>query len=825
MKKENKKSNLKQESIKTREITQEMRDSYIDYAMSVIVSRALPDVRDGLKPVQRRILYTMHEMGLRPDSKFRKSATVVGGVLGSYHPHGNDPVYGALARMTQDFSLRYPLVAGQGNFGSIDGDPPAQMRYTECKLSKIGQELLKDIEKETVDFSPNFDGTKKEPQVLPSPVPNLLLNGSLGIAVGMATNIPPHNLSELCDGLIHFVDNPKATTEDLFQWILGPDFPTGGFIYNKELIVTAYSQGKGPIVIRGKADIVEGKRGVQIVISEIPFGIQKSVLVQQIAKLIQDKKLNGLRDIRDESDRQGLRIVLDVKKGALARRILNFLYKRTSLQTTFHLNIIALIDGIQPKVLSLPEIFEYYILHRKEVIFRKTKHDLKKAKEKEHILEGLDKALKKIDAVIKTIKSSKNREDAEKNLIKKFKLTKIQANAILEMKLSTLARLEREKISNQLKEVKELIKELSSILKSKEKIKTIIKKELREYKQAFGDERRTKVFARQVEKISSEDLIPQEPAVITLTKAGFIKRIKPAVLRVQKRGGKGVLGQKTRGEDIVEHMIFAKTHDDLLFFTDSGKVFKTKVYEIPEAARVARGKSVLNFLEISSEEKVLDLIPLAKDDPKEGYLVMVTKNGIIKRTKISDFENVRRTGLIAISLKKGDLLEKVSKSTGENRIILITEQGKSITFKESDVRPMGRTAAGVKGIRLRKEDRVIGMEIIKSGFEKKEKAKKEKIFLLVVTENGYGKRTPLSSYKIQKRGGMGIKTAKITEKTGNLVSSRILEGSEKYLISISQKGQVIKIKIAGISKMGRDTQGVRIMRLEQDDRVASIACI
>jgi len=818
-----KKSNSKPESIKSREITQEMKESYIDYAMSVIVSRALPDVRDGLKPVQRRILYAMHEMGLRHDAKFRKSATITGGVLGKYHPHGDMPVYGAVVRMAQDFSLRYPLIKGQGNFGSIDGDPPAHMRYTECKLSKIGEETLKDIEKNTVDFVPNFDGTTKEPVVLPSPLPNLLLNGSLGIAVGMATNIPPHNLSEICDALIYFIEHEKATTEDLFQWIAGPDFPTGGLIYNKESILAAYSQGRGPIVIRGKAEILETKMGLRIIISEIPFGVQKSALIQQIAKLVQDKKLIDIKDIRDESDREGMRVVIDLKKGVSPKRILNFLYKATSLQTSFHLNMLALVDGIQPKVLSLPEILEHYLAHRKQVIFRRTKFDLEKAKEKEHILEGLNKALENIDAVIKTIKSSKNREEAQQNLIKKFKLTEIQANAILEMKLSALARLEREKIEAQLKETKILIKELTLILKSPVRIKEIIKGELKSYKETFGDKRKTRVFAQEVEEISNEDLVPQEPTVITLTQAGFIKRIQPSTLRVQKRGGKGVSGQKTTGEDIVEHLIFANTHDELLFFTDSGKVFKTRAYEIPEAARIARGRSLLNFLEISSEEKVLDVIPLPKKGTQMGYLVMVTKNGIIKRTEISVFENVRRTGLIAISLRPGDLLKKVLKSSGGDEIILVTKKGKCIRFGEKDIRQMGRSAAGVRGIRLGKEDEVVGMEIVNPEDEKS-KAKNGRT-LLIVTENGYGKRTNVSEYKNQRRGGMGVKTVRITQKTGNLMASRILKGSEKYLVSISQKGQVIKVEASSISKMGRDTQGVRIMRLGEQDKVASITCI
>jgi len=811
--------------VKPREITEEMKESYIDYAMSVIISRALPDVRDGLKPVQRRILYTMHEMGLRHDAKFRKSATVVGEAMGKFHPHGDAAIYAALVRMAQDFSLRYPLIRGQGNFASIDNPTEAAaMRYTEAKLSRIGGELLKDIEKDTVDFTDNYDGTRKEPTVLPAPLPNLLLNGCLGIAVGMATSIPPHNLSEICDATIYLIDHPKATTEDLFQFIEGPDFPTGGIIYDKKQVCAAYSQGRGPILIRGRADILESKTGSQIVISEIPFGVRKSALIQQIARLVQEKKIAGVKEIRDESDREGLRIVVGLKRGTLPKRILNLFYKLTSLQTIFHLNMLAIVDGIQPKVLSLTEILEHFILHRKEVVFRRTSFELGKAQEKAHILEGLNKALRKIDLVIKTIKSSKNREEAQKNLVKKFKLTEIQANAILEMKLSALAKLEREKIASQLKQTKEKILELSSILKSKKKIKEIIKKELKEYKENFGDERRTRVFLQKVKEIAPEDLIVREPTVITLTQKGFIKRLKPSVLRVQKRGGKGVLGQKTVGEDIVKHLVYANTHDNLLFFTDSGKVFRTKVFEVPEADRVSRGKNLLNFLEISSEERVLDLIPLSREEPQIGYLVMVTKNGIIKKTEISEFGKVRRTGLVAIKLKKGDLLRKVSKSSGNDEIILVTKKGKSIRFKEKDVRAMGRGAAGVRGIKLAKGDEVIGMEIIRN-IEISKYRKLKKQYLLVVTENGYGKQTELSRYRLQKRGGTGIKAARITKKTGDLVASKTLKGAKKHLISISQKGQVIKVPLSSIPEMGRATQGVKIMRLDEGDRVASITCV
>ena len=815
--------------IKPREITQEMRESYIDYAMSVIVSRALPDVRDGLKPVHRRILYAMLEDGLRHDTKFRKSASVIGSVLARYHPHGDMAVYDALVRMAQDFSLRYPLIQGQGNFGSIDGDSAAAYRYTEARLSKIGEEMLRDIERNTVPFVDNYDGTRKEPTVLPSPVPQLILNGSLGIAVGMATNIPPHNLSEVADTLIYLLTHPKATTEDLLQFIKGPDFPTGGEIFDQKGIIQTYSQGKGPILTRGKAEIVESKTGrQQIIITEIPFQVQKSALIEQFANLVSQKKIEGIRDIRDESDKEGMRIVIDLQRDAVAQKVLNRLYKFSDLQKTFHLNMLALVEGIQPRVLNLVELLNYFLLHRKEVVFRRTKHDLEKAKERAHILEGLHKCLANIDAVIKTIKNSANREEAQKNLMRRFKLTEIQANAILETKLSALAKLERKKIEDELKEIKIKIKELVAILKSPQKIKEVIKKELAQLKENFGDERKTRFHIHRVGEIAEEDLIPAEETIITLTQGGYIKRLNPATYKIQKRGGKGILGMKTIGEDIVEHFICANTHDNLLFFSDSGKVFQTPVYEIPEGQRVAKGRGLLNFLEISTQEKVLSLMPLSKKEKDSTkYLVICTKDGIIKKTVLEEFENVRRSGLIAITLKKGDLLRKVSKTTGLDEIILVTKKGQSIRFKEKEIRPMGRVASGVKGIRPRKNDEVVGMDVIKMQISngKLQIDKKRKDYLLVVTENGYGKRTDLKEYRLQGRGGTGIKTAKITSKTGSLVASRVLLGGEEDLIVISQKGQVIRTKISSIPILSRPTQGVRIMKLEEEDKVASATCI
>jgi len=797
-----------------REISQEMKESYIDYAMSVIVARALPDVRDGLKPVHRRILYAMKEDGLTSSAKFRKSATVVGSVLGRYHPHGDAAVYDALVRMAQDFAMRYPLIEGQGNFGSVDGDSPAQMRYTECRLTKLAEEMLKDIEKDTVDFQDNYDRTRKEPMVLPALPPNLLLNGSLGIAVGMATNIPPHNLAEVCDAAIYLLDHPKATVEELFQFIKGPDFPTGGIIYNLKEIISAYSQGRGAILIRGKAEVVEKKGGWQIIISEIPYQVQKSALVSQIAKLVQEKKIEKIKDIRDESDKEGLRIVIELRKGAYPQKILNALYKYTDLEKKFYLNMLALVDGIQPKVLSLAEVLFYYLEHRKEVVLRRSKYELKKAKEREHILEGLVKCLANIDKVISTIKRSKSREDAKKNLISKFKLTSIQAEAILETKLATLARLEREKIEKELKQIKATIKELEAIIKSPKKVKEVVKREIKELKEKYQDPRRTKVVAKAPGKIKEEDLIPEEETIITVTQKGYIKRVDPATYRIQKRGGKGIVGVETKEEDLVEHFVLANTHDQLLVFTDTGKVFGLPVYEIPKGTRTSKGRALTNFLDIQSEDRILAILPIGKRDleSKVKYLIMATKNGIVKKTALEKFKNLRSTGLIAIRLKKGDLLRKVRKTKGDDLIILVTKKGMAIEFHEKEVRPMARNASGIKGIRLKDEDDLIGMEVVSNT--------KAKQYLFVITENGYGKMTEISKYRLQKRGGTGLITAKITPKTGDLVEARILT-REEDLIIISKKGQVIRTSAKNIPILGRATQGVRIMRLKQGDEVAS----
>jgi len=824
-------------NVAQREIVTELKESYIDYAMSVIVARALPDVRDGLKPVHRRILYAMMDSGLRSNTKHRKSMAVVGEVLKSYHPHGDTAVYESLVRMAQDFNMRYTLVDGQGNFGSIDGDGAAAARYTECRLSKVGDETLRDIEKDTVNFIDNYDGTTKEPTVLPSPLPQLLLNGSLGIAVGMATNIPPHNLSEVVDSLVHLLDHPKAETEDLFEFIQGPDFPTGGIIYDQKEIISAYSQGKGSILMRGKADVVEKKDGAeQIIITEIPYQVLKSTLVEDLANLVTEKKVEGIKDIRDLSDREGMRIVIDVKKGFQPQRILNRLYKFTNLQKTFHLNLLALVDGIQPEILSLSDVLKYFIKHREEVVTRRTKFDLEKAKDRAHILEGLMIALKNIDAVIQTIKKSADKDEARINLIKKFKLSEKQAVAILEMRLQTLAGLERKKIEDELKAILEVIKDLIAILKSPERLKTIIKKEFLDLKERFGDARRTKVIKGKLGEITEVDLVPLEETIVTLTTGGYIKRINPTTYKIQKRGGKGIMGMKTMQEDIVEHFLTASTHDNLMFFTDSGKVFQTQVYEIPEGTRVARGRGLLNFLELSNEEKVLSLVPMHVKTPGEKsalggpalggdkYLVMITKNGRIKKTDLSEFENVRKSGIIAIKLEKGDALKKVVKTTGEDDIILATKNGNSIRFKEKDIRPMGRSAAGVKGIRLKGNDEVIGMDVIENP---KAQTPNNKRYFLIVMENGYGKRTDMGQYKVQGRGGSGIKTAKITSKTGPVIVSSVLEDTpeEEDLIVISRKGQVIRTGVKSISLLGRATQGVRIMRLEDGDKVASGVCL
>lgn len=806
-------------TIEPRSITQEMQESYLDYAMSVIISRALPDVRDGLKPVHRRILYAMWNVGLRASGKYRKSATVVGEVLGKYHPHGDVAVYDSMVRMAQDFAMRYPLVDGQGNFGSMDGDSAAAMRYTEAKLSKISDEMLQDIEKDTVSFVPNYDGSQKEPTVLPAKLPNLLLNGTMGIAVGMATSIPPHNLSELVDGINYLIDRPEATVEELMRFVKGPDFPTGGIIFNKSEIEQTYATGKGSIVMRGKAEIVEDKLGLfKIIITEIPYQVNKASLIEAIANLVKDKKIEGIKDLRDESDKDGVRIVIELKRDAYPKKVLNRLYTHSYLQDTFHVNMLALVDGIQPRVLTLKMVLEEYIKHRRIIIRRRVQFDLDKAKERAHILKGLKIAVDNINAVVRTIKQSKDREDAKNKLMKGFKLTEKQAVAILEMKLAQLANLERLKIEQELKEKLQLIKELETILASEKRILAIIKKELSDIKIKYGDSRKTEVNPNPVGEFKQEDLIPNEATVIMITRDGYIKRVTPETFKTQKRGGHGVIGLTTKEQDSVEDLITAMTHADMLFFTTKGRVFQLKAYDVPQASRTAKGQAIVNFLQLGPEEKISSTMTLEQLGDY-NYLVMVTRKGTIKKTDIKDFTEVRRSGLIAIKLKKDDRLEWVKPSTGKDDVILVTQNGQSIRFKEKNVRAMGRNAAGVRGIRIKGDDRIAGMDMINEG---KAEANEQ---LLVVMENGFGKRTALKNYRIQGRGGSGIKTAKITAKTGKIMNSFIVNAKREKedLIIISNKGQVIRLPLKSVSVLGRATQGVRLMKFsEKDDGVASV---
>ncbi|MBU0540391.1 DNA gyrase subunit A [Patescibacteria group bacterium] len=818
--------------LERRPITEEMRASYLDYAMSVIVSRALPDARDGLKPVHRRILYSMWQSGLRSTAKFKKCATVVGDVLGKYHPHGDSAVYDSLVRMAQDFSFRYPLVRGQGNFGSLDGDSAAAYRYTEAKLAAIAEEMLLDIEKDTVDFAPNYDGSHKEPTVLPAKLPNLLLNGTLGIAVGMATNIPPHNLTELCEAVAALIENPEITVEELMAHVTGPDFPTGGIIYNSRDILQAYATGKGGIVTRAKTEIVESKSGAySIIVNEIPYLVNKASLLEHIAGLVNDKRIDGIKDLRDESNKDGVRIVVELKKDAYPKKVLNQLFKMSQLQDTFHVNMLAVVDGIQPRVLTLKNILEEYIKHRQIVVKRRTEYDLMKARERAHILEGLRIALAKIDEVIKTIKKSKDKDEAKVNLVKKFKLSEIQAGAILEMKLQQLANLERMKIEQEYKEKMELIIELESILKSPKKMLDLIKKDVLDLKEKYGDERRTKVVKSPLGEFSAEDLIPEEPTVVMITGDGYIKRVPPDTFRSQRRGGKGVTGVTTKEEDRVEHLFSTTTHADLLFFTTRGRAFLLKAYDVPQGSRTAKGQAIVNFLQLAPGEKVSSILPLDQYlskkktvDAPVKYLLMVTSQGTIKKTSLEDFKNVRSNGLIAIKLHEGDDLKWVKPTSGEDEISLVTGNGQSIRFSEEDVRPMGRQAAGVRGIKLKKNDMVVGMDMIPAA---EAKAKKSTLELFTVAENGLGKRTPLDEYKVQKRGGSGIRTMKVTAKTGVVVGAQVSHSDDdRDLILISKKGVVIRVPFKSVPSLGRDTQGVRVMRFrEEGDSLSSVTFV
>ncbi len=805
------------QNVISRGIVTEMKESYLDYAMSVIMSRALPDVRDGLKPVHRRILYAMHEKGLTASAKFKKSATVVGEVLGSYHPHGDASVYEAMVKMAQTFSFRYPLIIGQGNFGSIDGDGAAAYRYTEAKMSKISAELLRDIEKETVEWRPNYDGSKKEPEVLPAAVPNLLLNGTLGIAVGMATNIAPHNLREVVDATVHLLENSDATTEDLLQFVKGPDFPTGGLIFGWKDIQHAYANGKGPIVCRGEAEIVETKQGAyQIVVTSIPYRVNKSELIMKIADLVREKKLEGVKGLRDESAKD-IRIVIDIKQGAYAEKVLNFIYKHTQLEDTFHFNTVALVHGV-PQTLSLKAILEEFIAHRKIIVRRRTEFDLRQAEAREHILLGLSKALDHIDEIIKLIKKSADTPTAHANLIKQFKFSPIQATAILEMKLQRLAGLERKKIEDELKAVQALIKDLREILKSPTRILKIIKDELKEIAEKYGDDRRTKLIKHDPKSFSAEDLIPDTESMLVLTAGGYVKRTSPDEYRKQKRGGVGVVDLDTKEEDFITTLLTTSTHNDLLFFTDKGKAYQIKMYEIPEGKRATKGKAIINFLSLAPDEKVTSVLPMSKESKKDGLsIIMVTKDGTGKKVEASNFVDVRRSGLIAINLDENDELISASFVDKGQTAIVTTSKGQSIRFKESDVRVMGRAAAGVRVMKLSKGDAVIAAEVIT--------AEAKDTMLLGITANGYGKRTPLKEYKIQKRGGSGIKTAKITPKTGALIASRVTTPEETEIVAISKKSQVIRTDIEGIPSLGRQTQGVRIMKLREGDAIASLVTL
>ncbi len=807
-----------------RNITDEMQESYLDYAMSVIISRALPDVRDGLKPVHRRILYAMWDIGLKAGGKFRKSATVVGEVLGKYHPHGDSPVYDAMVRMAQEFAMRYQLVNGQGNFGSMDGDSAAAMRYTEAKLQRIAEELLADIDKETVAFVPNYDGSTTEPQVLPAKIPNLLLNGTVGIAVGMATNIPPHNLRELCGALLYLIDNHDCTIDDLLEFVKGPDFPTGGIIYDAQAMKQAYQTGRGGIVVRAKTDIVEQKNGTfSIIVTEMPYQVNKASVLEKIADLVREKRVEGIRDLRDESNKDGVRMVIELKKDAYPKKVLNQLFKFTQLQDAFHFNMLALVDGIQPRVLNLKMVLEEFIKHRKDVVTRRTQYDLTRARERAHILEGLKIALDNIDAVIKTIKQSKDRDEARDSLVKRFKLSERQATAILEMRLAQLANLERLKIENELKEKQALIKELEAILSSPKKILGVIKQEIEEIGAAHGDERKTTIVKSAVSAIQQEDLIPNEPALVLLTRDGYIKRLTPDTFKLQARGGKGIIGLTTKEEDTVDTMFTCMTHNDLLFFTTKGRVFQLKAYDVPVASRTSKGQALVNFLQLAQAEKVTTVLSTA-DISTMKYLTMATREGLIKKTDIADFSNVRRSGLIALKLKGSDILEWVKPTTGKDEVFLVTALGQSIRFKETNVRPMGRTAAGVRGIRLKKNDYIVSMDVVSGGAKDAE--------LLIVTQKGFGKRSKLSGYKIQNRGGSGIKTGHITPKTGDIVMSRVVnahalpEGSSGDLLIISEQGQVIRITLKTVSVLGRATQGVRLMRFKEGgDSVASVTLV
>lgn len=802
--------------VERRTVENVMEDSYLRYSMSVIVSRALPDVRDGMKPVHRRILYSMNSEGLRSSSRHRKSANVVGSVMGKYHPHGDSSIYDAMVRMAQPWSMRYMLVNGQGNFGSMDGDPPAAMRYTEAKMAHLADELLADIDKETVDFRDNYDGTTQEPSVLPAKLPNLLLNGQLGIAVGMATNIPPHNLGELIDATIEQIDNPEATLDDLLKHIKGPDFPTGGVIFGQDSLRTAYATGRGGVIVRGIAEVVEGNKGRhQIIITEIPYGLNKASLIEKIADLYKEKKITGISDLRDESARGNVRIVIDLKKDAYPKKLLNQLYKLTPLQMTFHFNMLALIDGIQPRVLGLQDIIQEHIKHRRIVVRRRTEYELRKAKERAHILEGLKIALDHIDEVIATIRASQTTDEAQANLMKKFGLSEIQAKAILAMQLRTLAGLERQKIEDELAELLKVIAELEAILADETRILAIIKDEFLMIKKQYNDERRTRVITQELGKMSDEDLVPDEQVAVTLTSANYIKRSSLAEYKKQGRGGKGRRGMTTRDEDVIEHVVNASTHDFLLFFTNKGRVFRLKTYEVPMSSLSAKGIAIVNLLQLQPEETVSAVINVSKQENTNGNLFMCTVRGVVKKTPFEQYQNVRTSGLIAINLDEGDELKWIRMTNGDNEAVISTSHGQAIRFHEKDVRPMGRVSRGVRGIRLRTGDQVIGMDIVQPGSS-----------IFVISQSGYGKRTKVAQFTAHARGGVGIRSAVVNSKTGKLIGVKTLTGEDdQEVIIVSSQGQTIRLGLKDIPELGRATQGVRIMRLNDGDEVVSLALV
>ncbi|MBO8164816.1 MAG: DNA gyrase subunit A [Brevibacillus sp.] len=790
------------------DISQEMRNSFIDYAMSVIVSRALPDVRDGLKPVHRRILYAMHDMGLTPDKAFRKSANVVGEVMANYHPHGDAAIYETMVRLAQDFNMRYMLVEGQGNFGSIDGDPAAAMRYTESRLSKLALELLRDIEKDTVDFVPNYDGHKEEPVVLPSRFPNLLVNGAAGIAVGMATNIPPHNLGEVIDGITAMIDNPDITVQELMKIIKGPDFPTAGEILGYSGIRRAYETGRGSIVMRAKTVIEEHNGKSSIIVTEIPYQVNKAKLVEKIAELVREKKIDGITDLRDESDRKGMRIVIELRRDVIPKVVLNNLFKQTQMQSTFGVNMLALVDG-RPRVLNLRDLVFHYLQHQRVIIRRRTEYDLRHAEARAHILEGLRIALDHIDEIISLIRGSQTTEEAREGLMNRFGLSHDQAQAILDMRLQRLTGLEREKIENEYQELLAKIAEYRAILADESKIYAIIREELSEIKAKFADGRRTVITVNE-ENIEDADLIPEEDVVVTLTHRGYIKRLPVSTYRSQKRGGRGVQGIGTKDDDFVEHLHIVNSHDYIMFFTNKGKVYRMKGYEIPDLGRTAKGTPIINLIQIEKGEHVSAVIPV-KEFRKDWYLFFATKQGVVKKTELSAYENVRKVGLFAINLREDDELIGVRLTDGHQEIIMGTKSGMSVRFREEDVRTMGRGATGVKGITLDAGDDVIDMDVVKENAD-----------VLIVTAKGYGKRTPISEYRLQSRGGKGIKTHNVTERSGHVVGLKVVEPNEDLMI-VTTTGIIIRLEVKGISTMGRYTQGVKLIRLADHEEVGSVA--